>query len=417
MAPGQPKDDEEAAKPPLQTGYSEAARTVLQETSARVQEMHGAIAARAFDVLQKIPLVAGPATLVRHAHDAIAGSVYAAVRLGGSGLLGLTAQLEKTRRLANAPAPPSTPQYELPPDPPNRLANSLRSALNAAFGDHLAGTRSVLAIPMAIHCAGHAVPLTRAALAAAFPAAGERLCLFIHGLAYDERCWDVAAAGAPKKVKDRVDIPHRLAADLGYDALTLRYNSGQPIAENGAQLAVLLETLLAQWLCVPRELVIVGHSMGGLVARSACAQAGDAGLNWPGRTRMVICLGSPHLGSPLERLGHLATTALGLSTITAPLARVAAQRSQGIQDLRHGVSGEFVKGIAWRFIGGSLAEDPQNPLGALIGDGLVTLGSATAGPLDGDVRSVRLGGVGHMGLLHDERVYRQIREWLEDTKA
>lgn len=78
---------------------------------------------------------------------------------------------------------------------------------------------------------------------------------------------------------------------------------------------------------------------------------------------------------------------------------------------------EFAKGIAWRFIGGSLAEDLENPLGALIGDGLVTLGSATAGPLDGDVRGVRLGGVGHMGLLHDERVYRQIREWLEDTKA
>jgi len=417
MAPSQRKDDEEAAKPPPQTGYSEAARTVLQETSARVQEMHGAIAARSFDVLQKIPLVAGPATLVRHAHDAIAGSVYAAVRLGGGGLLGLAARVENGRRQAKAPESPSAPSSELPPDPPNRLASSLHSALNAAFGDHLAGTRSVLAIPMAIHRAGHAVPLTRAALAASFPAAGERLCLFIHGLAYDERCWDVGAPGDTKKGKDSVDIPRRLAAELGYSTLALRYNSGLPIVENGAQLAVLLETLLAQWPCVPRELVIVGHSMGGLIARSACAQAGDAGLNWPARTRMVICLGSPHLGSPLERLGHLATTALGLSTITAPLARVAAQRSQGIQDLRHGVSDGFAKGIAWRFVGGSLAEDPENPLGELIGDGLVTLGSATTGPLDGDVRSIRLSGVGHMGLLHDERVYRQIREWLQDTKA
>lgn len=413
MAPSRRKDDEDSTPPPPQTGYSEAARTALQETSARVQEIHGAIAARSFDVLQKIPLVAGPATLVRHAHDAIAGGVYAAIRFGGGGLLGLAAQLENGRRQAKAPAPPP----ELPPDPPNRLASSLRSALNAAFGDHLAGTRSVLAIPMAIHRAGHAVPLTRAALAAAFPAAGERLCLFIHGLAYDERCWDGEAPGDPTKGTNSVDIPHRLAAEADYSTLTLRYNSGLPIVENGAQLAVLLEALLAEWPCAPRELVIVGHSMGGLIARSACAQAGDAGLNWPGRTRMVICLGSPHLGSPLERLGHLATTALGLSTITAPLARVAAQRSQGIQDLRHGVSDGFAKGIAWRFVGGSLAEDPENPLAELIGDGLVTLGSATAGPLEGDVRSVRLGGVGHMGLVHDERVYRQIREWLQDTKA
>ncbi|MBA3998528.1 MAG: hypothetical protein C0466_15375 [Candidatus Accumulibacter sp.] len=413
MAPSRRKDDEDSTPSPPQTGYSEAARTVLQETSARVQEMHGAIAARSFDVLQKIPLVAGPATLVRHAHDAIAGSVYAAIRFGGGGLLGLAAQLENGRRQAKAPALPP----KLPPDRPNRLASSPRSALNAAFGDHLAGTRSVLAIPMAIHRAGHAVPLTRTALAAAFPAAGERLCLFIHGLAYDERCWDVETPGDPTKETNGVDIPRRLAAELGYSTLALRYNSGLPIVENGAQLAVLLEALLAEWPCVPRELVIVGHSMGGLIARSACAQAGDAGLSWPGRTRMVICLGSPHLGSPLERLGHLATTALGLSTITAPLARVAAQRSQGIQDLRHGVSDGFAKGIAWRFVGGSLAEDPENPLGELIGDGLVTLGSATVGPLDGDVLSVRLGGVGHMGLLHDERVYRQIREWLQDTKA
>lgn len=367
MAPSRRKDDEDSTPPPPRTGYSEAARTALQETSARVQEMHGAIAARAFDVLQKIPLVAAPATLVRHTHDAIAGGVYAAVRFGGGGLLGLAAQLENGRRRAKAPAPPT----ELPPDPPNRLASSLRSALNAAFGDHLAGARSVLAIPMAIHRAGHAVPLTRAALAAAFPAAGERLCLFIHGLAYDERCWDVPATGNPKIGKDGVDIPRRLATELGYCTLTLRYNTGLPIVENGAQLAVLLETLLAQWPCAPRELVIVGHSMGGLVARSACARACDAGLNWPGRTRMVICLGSPHLGSPLERLGHLATTALGLSTITVPLARVAAQRSRGIQDLRHGVSDGFAKGIAWRFVGGSLAEDPENPLGELIGDGLV----------------------------------------------
>lgn len=406
-----PDQDAPAAEAPL-AGYSDAARTVLHETSARVQEMHGAIAAHTFDILQKIPLVSGPATLVRYAHDAIAGGVYAAIRRGGGGLLDLSAQLEKKRRQALSEQPP-----EIPDTPPSRLANGLRSALNAAFGDHLAETRSVLAIPMGLYLKGRAIPLTRAALASAFPSAGDRLCLFIHGLAYDERCWEGKASPAGKAAQRNVDIPRQLAAELGYETLTLRYNSGLPIIDNGAQLARLLETLLAAWPQPARELIIIGHSMGGLIARHACMEASEQALNWLRQTRMVICLGSPHLGSPVERLGHLANTALGVSKITAPLARIAAQRSQGIQNLRHGPAGELAPGIAWRFIGGSLAEDPESALARWIGDGLVTPDSATDRALEGDVLSRRIGGIGHMQLLHDKRVYQQIKDWLQQKPA
>lgn len=417
MAPSQRQNDDDPRVEAPRAGYSDAAKTVLQESAARVQEMHGAIAAHSFKVLEKIPLVSGPATLVRRAHDAIAGGVYAAIRHGGGGLLDLASQLEKKRRRELASKLSTEARPEGPDASPSRLASSLRSALNAAFGDHLAGTRSVLAIPMALHLDGRAIPLTRAALAAAFPAAGERLCLFIHGLAYDEHCWDGKPGNGDNAARSDVDIPRQLANDLGYDALMLRYNSGLPIADNGTDLARLLETLLAAWPRKVRELVIIGHSMGGLLARSAGEQACAQGLSWPAVTRMVICLGSPHLGSPVERLGHLATTALGLSKITAPLARIAAQRSQGVQDLRHGPGGGLAPDIAWRFIGGSLAEDPESPLGKWIGDGLVTPGSATDSTLEGDVLSTRIGGVGHMGLLRDARVYRQIRNWLTKPGA
>ena len=381
--------------PSTSAGYSDAAKTVLQEGASRVEEMHQAIAAQSFNVLKGIPGVAGAAYLVQQMHDVIAGGVYAAIRQGGGSLLDLAGTVER-QALAG----------ERVPDAPGRLACSVRSALNAAFGDHLASTNSVMAITMAIYRDGMPVAVEREALAIAYPAMGDRLCLFLHGLGYDEHCW----AGD----HGEIDIPRRLAADGGYTPLTLRYNTGLPIVENGAQLAVLLEGLINVWPHTLSELVVIGHSMGGLVARSACVEAAAIGCQWPGKVRMVICLGSPNLGAPLERFGESVTTALGLSAITEPLARVAAQRSQGIKDLRHGgdQKAEAPSHIAWRFIGGSLAEDPADPLGEIIGDGLVTLGSATAHGLAGDAQSARLGGVGHMGLLGDRRVYGQICKWL-----
>jgi pimeloyl-ACP methyl ester carboxylesterase len=254
------------------------------------------------------------------------------------------------------------------------------------------------------------VALEPAALIRAYPNAGERLCLFIHGLGFNERCWE----DQKSKGEGRVDMPSQLAADTDYTTLTLRYNSGLPIAENGAQLSALLGDLIQVWPGNVSELVLVGHSMGGLLARSACAQALEHGDAWLQRTRRVICLGSPHFGSPLERLGQLTTTALRLSTVTEPLARVAASRSQGIQDLRHGLAKHTLEAahIAWRFIGGSLTEDPDSLLSEIIGDGLVPMGSATSLDPAGDRQSVRLGSLGHMELLGDARVYARIRDWL-----
>ena len=383
--------------PAAKTGYSATAKVTLQETTARVQEMHDAIAATSFAILNKIPVIGGPAQLIQQAHDAISGGVYAAIHNAGGGLLDVADSIEKQ---SNA--------IERDSQPPGRLASNLRSAINGAFGDHLAETNSVLAIPMGLYRHDQLLPLTHEALSAAWPESKQRLCIFIHGLVCNEHCWEAGP--------DAIDMPHRLEADTDYTALTLRYNSGLPIVENGAQLALWLEELLAAWPYPLKELIIIGHSMGGLLARSAFEQSETGNFNWPALTRMVICLGSPNLGSAVERLGHLTTTALRLTRITEPLARIAARRRQGIQDLRHGPGRHqpSTPDIAWRFIGGSLTEDPENPLGEILGDGLVTPGSATAHELAGNVQSIRLGGVNHMGLLTDPRVYAQILAWLGD---
>ena len=143
-------------------------------------------------------------------------------------------------------------------------------------------------------------------------------------------------------------------------------------------------------------------------------------MRWPGTTRMLVCLGSPHLGSPLERLGHLAHSLLDRTAITAPLGKIAGARSQGIKDLRHGPGTPeraHSPTIAYRFLGASLAGDTDHPLGNWLGDGLVPLASATGHAIDGDVETASLGNLGHMALVTDTRVYRQIRDWLAATDA
>jgi len=399
--------DRKVPTPPApSTGYSHAAKTVVQETTLRVQEMHGAIAGTCFDILRWLPLISGPARLVRGAHDTITAGVYGAIRHGSGGLLAAAALVEK-RATGFAPG-----------KPPGRLASGVRGALNGAFGDYLAASNNLLAIRMAICANGAAVALDAASLQAAFPDAGRRLCVFIHGLGCDEHSWEI------KDPASEIHFGRQLHADFACSALYLRYNSGLPIATNGGQLAGLLEDLLAAWPQPDCELLIIGHSMGGLLALAACEQAAERALNWPQATRMLICLGSPILGSPVERLGQLTTAALNLAKITAPLGTIAGTRSEGIKDLRHGPGAPQNAAahahIAFRFLGASLSDDKGHPLGRFLGDGLVTPGSATAHAIDGDVQSASLGKLGHMRLLKDTRVYRQIKEWvsaIEDGAA
>jgi len=387
-----------AAEPPEpQSGYSDALRTAVQSTTARVQEMHQAIAGQSFDLLTRIPIISGPAALARQVHDAIAGGVYAAIHHGTTGALGAATMVERALPAGDPDAPSA------------RAMSSIRSALNAAFGDYLAQGGNVLAIDMGLQAAGRSVALETAALDAAYPSGGSKLCLFIHGLAFDEHCWEATHDG-------EIDFGRQLHEDFGLTPLYLRYNTGLPIAANGAQLAVLLEALLAAWPEQVDELILIGHSMGGLIAREACEQAAAGDLFWPQVTRMLICLGSPHLGAPLERLGHAVTSALQLHEITAPLGQIAAARSQGIKDLRYGPGAEAVTphDIALRFLGSTLTDDVDHPLSEWFGDGLVTLGSATDHPITGDVKSVRLGGIAHMALLTEPRVYARIKDWLNE---
>jgi pimeloyl-ACP methyl ester carboxylesterase len=379
--------------------YAPAAKAGFKATTERVQEMHHAIADKTFDVLKRVPLIALPSRVVQVAHDAIVDGVYAAVRHGGAAVLSAVAVAEAARQEAPPRARPA--------------GQALRSALNGMFGDSLRAADDPLAWGMSLHADHAPLLLTSEALAGLQP----RVALFIHGLACDERNWH-----RPHAAWDGEQGVYgaRLESELGISPIYLRYNSGLAVADNAHELAALIDRLIGAAPQV-RELTLIGHSMGGLLARGACEEAEDKGAAWLDRIGSIICLGTPHRGAPLESLGHLAVAALRVSDVTRPLARIADTRSRGIKDLRHGLRGHRGAGVPMRLVSGSLAEASGRRgaalTGAILGDGLVRRASAEDATLAGDIERVALPGLGHMALLNHPRVYMHLRRWLTPASA
>ena len=263
---------------------------------------------------------------------------------------------------------------------------AMLAALNGVFGDHLADTGNPLAIRMSLRHGGQSLPLERAALALQFPDAGGRLLVLVHGLCMNDLQWRHAGH----------DHGQVLAQAPGVTPLYLHYNSGRHVSQNGRDLAVLLEGLLAQWPVPVQQLVIVGHSMGGLVARSAAHHATQAGLTWPTQLTKWAFLGTPHHGAPLERGGRLVDTALGTSRYAAPFARLGKARSAGITDLRFGNLQDadwhgrdrhaqhrddrqptpLPAGVDTLLVAATQSAQRADTLAAMRGDGLVTVASA-----------------------------------------
>jgi len=303
------------------------------------------------------------------------------------------------------------------------------AVLNGVVGDHLARSGNPLALPMVLRRNGRPLVLERRRLATAVRRPGRRLLVLVHGSCRDDLGWR----------RRGHDHGRALARDLGYTALHLRYNSGLHVSENGRLLAGLIETLVAEWPAPVEELALLAHSMGGLVSRSACHQGAAAGHRWPGRLRALVCLGTPHHGTQLERAGNLLHLLLGVSPYSAPLARLARIRSAGVTDLRYGSLLEedwkgrsrfahapdrrhpvpLPRGTRCYAIAATTAAPRASPRGALPGDGLVPLDSALGRHRD-PARALRfpasrtfvVRGAGHLDLLDRPEVYARIRSWL-----
>ncbi len=220
--------------------------------------------------------------------------------------------------------------------------------------------------------------------------------------------------------------------------MTIRYNTGLHVSENGRRLAALLEMLVDAWPVPIEQLALVGHSMGGLVIRSAGHAATERGNRWPALVDTTISLGTPHLGAPLEQAVHLASWALGTLPESRPIAAVLRARSDGIKDLRHGrlVDAEWetldpdaLRGFEradvplladarHHVVAATLASRPDHPFARVIGDLLVLTPSAHG--LQGrrrviafeDERCRHVGGHDHFDLLNSPALDGLLREWL-----
>ncbi|MEA5360988.1 hypothetical protein VA596_15690 [Amycolatopsis sp., V23-08] len=263
------------------------------------------------------------------------------------------------------------------------------------------------------------VGVDRRSLAGAFPGAAGRLVVFLHGLTETERSW----------FRGKADFGARLTGDLGASPLYVRYNSGRHISENGRDLVTLVSRLVAAWPVPVTDIVLIGHSMGGLVARSALYQAEERRAPWLSRVTRLVCLGTPHSGAPLERHVARLVSLLGNSAWTAPLTRVLALRSDGIRDLGDGwihreqwagaEAGPELRappGVRRLFVSATLSHTEGSRWGRLIGDLLVTPVAAAEPTESADV--AWLGGLNHFALQHADAVYDTVLGWLRaDAKG
>lgn len=306
---------------------------------------------------------------------------------------------------------------------------SVIAALNGVLGDYLAETGNPLAVPMHLRREGKPLELTCEDIATSIQAPSSKVLVLVHGLCRDDRRWE----------RDGHDHGAELARDLSYTAAYLHYNTGLHISTNGRAFAQMLEALVAAWPVPLKEVSILTHSMGGLVARSAHHYALAAGHAWPRKLRKLVFLGTPHHGVPLERAGNRIDQFLEKNPYTAPLALLGKVRSAGITDLRHGyVLEEDWKGqdrfanradshrplplpkrVQCYTIAAAIGHAPKPRRDELIGDGLVPVASALGDHRDSQRRltfprshcwTVR--GTSHLGLLRSGQVYERIRGWL-----
>lgn len=299
------------------------------------------------------------------------------------------------------------------------------SSINGAFGDWLEQQDRLWAQPMHLRRNGAAVTPDAEGLRASVKHPHPHVIVLIHGLCLNEHHW---------MPPDHEGFGARWEHHTDVTVYYVRYNTGLHIHENGKQLALLLEQLQKNYPIPIQRLSIVGHSMGGLISRSACSYAQDMELGWLSVLQDLACLGSPHLGAPLERIGQWVTHTLDKNSLTTSLGRAGRQRSAGIKDLRHAClrhedwqdthpdAPHPVNVTALPLLPSVryclLAANWKSPAGETLGDGLVQVSSAMARELGGhplgtpSVCRPLLHGIHHMALPRNDAVFNVLNEWL-----
>jgi hypothetical protein len=361
-----------------------------------VRDTHDAWAERVHGVLRGA--TGGASRVPEAVHRGIASGVYAGL---GAGFRVLAAGLGALADLEVGPALEETDQ--------GRVVNA---AVNGIIGDRLARERPRLAVPLAVRRDGRDVPVRGDTLRAAFPDATGRVAVLLHGLSESESSFE--------RHRDVVGATYAdTLADLGWTPVLLRANTGLALRENGVALAGLLQDLTEAWPVEVDRLALVGHSMGGLIIRAACAVRSDAAQPWDGHVTDVVTLGTPHLGAPLASGVGAGARALTRLPETAAFARILDQRSVGVLDLVEGLDDEVapLPHARYHLVSATLARSPRHPVSRVLGDLLVRQPSAygrsrrNPGLFPG-ADELHLPRAGHFDLLNHPQVHTALRDWL-----
>ena len=337
--------------------------------------------------------------------------------------------------------------------------------LNGALGDQLAARFDPRAIRMSFRRGGQDVAV--AALGLSEP--HQKTVVYLHGLMGDELIWQT---GFQDPAGSRRYGP-RLAEETRSRALYLRFNSGLHLSENGRELSRLLTELVETYPDAIGELVLVGHSMGGLIIRSAGhygqlrvkseelrvdtteSEASEKNqlstLNsqlltpnspWLAHLRSIFLIGTPNDGSWLEQNSHFTARLLERINLfpTRFLSKALNQRSNGIKDLRYSIlvdedwqdahANDFtpprtpvppLPGVQYHILMGSwLRATRPSALREYFGDGLVghgsarghaTFGDEAAMPAGSGVRTAVFSQQHHGGLLTHPEVFQYLKQW------
>lgn len=120
------------------------------------------------------------------------------------------------------------------------------------------------------------------------------IALLVHGLLVDEQNWTLGSSPFPDQIRKY----------LGWAPVMVRYNSGQHIWKNGALLADRIVELYDTFGPRLGRIRIIGHSMGGLVSRSAVEHLRRRNHSALNHIDRLFLLATPNHGADLERLGH-----------------------------------------------------------------------------------------------------------------
>jgi len=421
-------------------GFVDLVFDLVEETTNLVQRTHDAVVDRSVRRFAPIEPAKTPATLIGGIETAISGGVFGSIRmLNGVARFTVNAVADVAEvgleQSSDADAlTPASPIASPAAGTATWYVDYLQASINGFWGDYLSRKNSRLDLGMTVRHHGRDLPVTPEAFATAFSNPTSKICVFVHSLAATEGLWSLAAKehyGDPD-----VTFGTRLRDDLGFTPIYLRYNTGRHISENGRALAELLTEVLLAYPVPVEEIALVGHSMGGLVVRSAAHYAREHDEPWVAHLRHVACIGSPHLGAPLEKAVNILTGVL--RKVEAAGAQVPAalldSRSAGVKDLRYGYTVDeewagkdpdqvfadarqnvpLVDGVGYYFLAATISRDPTHPLGRLLGDLIVRLPSAS-GEAPEHARRIHFSGgavlprMNHIHIANHPEVYEALR--------